>query len=419
MDATAKRARYAAVILAAGYSSRMGAFKPLLKLGGKPAVRILIDTAREAGLDPVVVITGHGREQLEAALYKIEQQDAAVHVLYNESYDEGMFSSICKGLSSLQAMAEAGAEASGESPAGCFVLPVDCPLTGEETLTAMIDAMEAAGRRGDFAVPTYEGKKGHPLYVPAGRWAEILADDGAGGLNTITYRYQETMLRVPVAREGAVMDMDTWEDYEALQAYLTHGSGPSLQELAAGRRFFLVRHGQIRQHAEPIFLGRTDVPLSEEGEKQAALAAEQLQREDLQAACVYTSPLLRAARTADAIAEKTGLPVTAEPGFAEMSLGPWDGKPIRQIREESPEAYEARGRDLFAFKTGRGSESFYDLQYRVVRAMKEILWKDPSRDLLIVAHKGTLRVLENNILDKRVEDSWESLSPGEFRCIEP
>ena len=51
--------------------------------------------------------------------------------------------------------------------------------------------------------------------------------------------------------------------------------------------------------------------------------------------------------------------------------------------------------------------------------MKEILRKDPSRDLLIVAHKGTLRVLENNILGKRVEDSWESLSPGEFRCIEP
>ena len=149
------------------------------------------------------------------------------------------------------------------------------------------------------------------------------------------------------------------------------------------------------------------------------MAAEQLQREDLQAACIYTSPLLRAAKTAQTIAEATGLPVTAEAGFAEMSLGPWDGKPIRQIREESPEAYEARGRDLFAFKTGRGSESFYDLQYRVVRAMKEILRKDPSRDLLIVAHKGTLRVLENNILGKWVEDSWESLSPGEFRCIEP
>lgn len=415
MGATAKRAQYAAVILAAGYSSRMGAFKPLLKLGGKPAVRILIDTAREAGLDPVVVITGHEREQLEAALYKIEQQDKAVRLVYNESYDQGMFSSICKGLSSLQEMAETG----GESPAGCFVLPVDCPLTGEETLTAMIDAMEAAGRQGDFAVPTYEGKKGHPLYVPARRWAEILADDGAGGLNTITYRYQETMLRVPVAREGAVMDMDTWEDYETLQAYLVHGSGPSLQELAAGRRFFLVRHGQIRQHAEPIFLGRTDVPLSEEGEKQAAHAAEQLRLEDLQAACIYASPLLRAAKTAETIAEATGLPVTAEAGFAEMSLGPWDGKPIRQIREESPEAYEARGRDLFAFKTGRGSESFYDLQYRVVRAMKEILRKDASRDLLIVAHKGTLRVLENNILGKRVEDFWESLSPGEFRCIEP
>lgn len=416
----AETGRYAAIILAAGYSSRMGAFKPLLPLGGKPAVQILIETARAAGLSPVVVVTGHNREELEHAVHAA---DAGVCTVYNEHYPEGMFSSICKGLSFLQEESRAGeaggaaGSAEGIVPAGCFVMPVDCPLTGAESLSTMLAAIEDRQAQDTFAVPTYEGKKGHPLYVPACRWEEILRHDGAGGLNAVTYRYQDTMLRIPVSREGAVMDMDTWEDYEALQAYLENGSGPSLAEMAKGRRFFLVRHGQIRQHEEPIFLGRTDVPLGEEGLRQAEEAARELALRPMQISCVYTSPLSRAVQTAGAIAAAIGKETETVAGFSEMSLGPWDGRYIREIREEEPAAFEARGRDLFAFKTGPGSENFFDLQYRAVRALKKILQEDPALDLMIVAHKGTLRVLENNLLGKRAEDPWQTIETGGWRLL--
>ena len=73
---------------------------------------------------------------------------------------------------------------------------------------------------------------------------------------------------------------------------------------------------------------------------------------------------------------------------------------------------------MWTYKKGNGSENFYDLQYRVVKALIKILEKDNSRDVIIVAHKGVLRVIENNLKAGDVSDPWEAMSNGEVRVVE-
>ena len=105
-------------------------------------------------------------------------------------------------------------------------------------------------------------------------------------------------------------------------------------------------------------------------------------------------------------------------GLREISLGAWDGHPIREIAEEYPEEYERRGKDIFAFKM-RGAESFYDMQYRVKAAFRNILRNDDAKDIIIIAHSGVIRALENNILGKQVDDAWEPVPKGGLKMLEP
>ena len=424
--------RFGAIILAAGLSSRMREFKPLLPVDGRPAIDGLIETAKAAGLRDITVVTGHNREALAETLARQNVREA-----YNEKYASGMFSSIQTGL--------AQARQSGKE--GYLLMPVDCPLISISVLRAVMDSAEGDA----FAVAVYEGKKGHPLYIPAGRIDEILQSDGQGGLSAITDRYADSMLRVETGEEGCILDMDTPEGYEDIRKFVAKGfAREKLELLTARKRIILVRHGETRQHEEPMFIGQYDVPLSEEGRAQAVRAGQEIARlmaEDVEAEMlgmdkfgkepmpaierIYASDLTRAKETADIIAgeinsafpqlaEMTGGPVKVhcDAGLREISLGAWDGHPVREIAVQYPEEYERRGRDIFSFKM-RGAESFYDMQYRVLNALRSILRNDDAKDIIIIAHSGVIRALENNILGLRVNDAWEPVEKGGLRMLEP
>lgn len=397
---------FGTVILAAGFSSRMGTFKPLLELGGQPIIERLLGVLVAAGIKRknIVVVTGHNREALSPAVKKYKVRKA-----FNPRYDQGMFTSI-----------QTGASAMADGLDGFFIMPVDCPLISPKVLKQLMESFESD----KFSVACYRGKKGHPLLVPEKFRQEIIDHDGKNGLKAITDRDFSLMKRLETGFEGVVMDMDTPESYEELQNYLAGGcKSEDLQQLAAGRRFILIRHGQIKQHKEKIFLGQTDVPLSDKGREQAAEAAKQLAgilTESCGTDRIYTSDLLRTSQTAEAI--KTHNPwikeVIPETGFREMDLGPWDGKFISEIRETMPEEYEKRGQNLMIYKMGHGSENFFDLQYRVIKTLCRILKEDRCSDIMIAAHSGVLRVIENNLMGKDVSDSWEKLNNGEIRVIE-
>src|SRR6266496_4207327 len=121
---TRARPTFAALILAAGYSSRMGQFKPRLPLGNCSAVERVIDGFQAAGIRDVIVVTGHRAQELTAVL-----RSRRVRCVFNAQYHDGMYSSIVTGLRAIPPGTNA-----------CFVLPADVPLVRSSTIEALLAA---------------------------------------------------------------------------------------------------------------------------------------------------------------------------------------------------------------------------------------------------------------------------------------
>lgn len=416
-----------AVIMAAGYSSRMGKFKPLLPVGGIPALERLADSIKAAGIKNIAIVTGYNREALQPVISRICDGDTLAVEAYNPDFDNGMFTSIQTGI-------RTAGKVFGESE-GFFLIPVDCPLINSKVITTIETEVRSqiAEQNDYFAVPVYEGKKGHPLYVPVCYAEEICSWNGPGGLKGITDKYWDKMMRIPVDDEGCLLDMDTPQSYDELERFLAAGcKREDIADLAAGRRIVLVRHGQTQQHDQKMFIGQYDVPLNSEGQEQIKKTAQALSEMGLKPERIYCSDLSRAVTSAELIADELyrddcdEAEVSTPDGYRlcplkelrEINLGAWDGQPVRTIKERFPEEYERRGKDIFVFKTGNKSENFYDLQYRAVKAMRKILTEDRSRDVVVVTHSGVVRSLENNLKGLRVDDEWKSVPKGDFVVIE-
>lgn len=394
----------AAILLTAGFSSRMGAFKPLLPMGEITALERVLITLNEAGLDPVIAVTGYRRESLLPILSK-----HGVLECFNPAFAQGMFSSVQAGTGCFRKNKSSGSSGSPGAPEGFFLVPVDCPLIPVTVYKAMLTQRDLHPDK--MIVPCYRGKKGHPLYIPAAFADEILACDGKEGMKGITDKDQDRLVRLEVPDEAVVMDMDTREAYLELLEYM-EDKGRDSRPLAR-RRLFLVRHGQIRQHEEPILLGQTDVPLSELGKIQAEEAAAALRRHAAAISSIYTSDLQRAHDTAEIIAgalsadSAAGRPdVTPMKEFREMALGSIDGMYVSQFKKQYPAEYERRGSNRLIYKTGNESENFYDLQYRVMKKLKRLA-AETAGDLVLVTHGGVIRVILSNLLGIPLEEALD------------
>jgi len=184
-----------AVVTAAGMSSRMNAFKPMLEIGCESAVRRIILTLKQAGAKPVVLITGNSAELLEKHV-----EDLGVVCLRNARYAETqMFDSAKIGLSYL----------SGKCARILFT-PVDIPLFTLKTVKKLLETDASV------AVPFCGGHEGHPLLLSAEAAEKILAYSGEGGLAGAIESGGLKKLCVSVEDEGVLYDMDTRQDYERL-----------------------------------------------------------------------------------------------------------------------------------------------------------------------------------------------------------
>lgn len=398
------------LILAAGYSSRMGAFKPLLPIGDLTAIQRISSTFRNAGILTVIGVTGFQRELLTSCF-----EPEGITEVYNPDFEKGMFTSIKAGIT--KAIADPR-----ESLDGFLLLPVDCPLVPPEVMEQILRKHEEEPEA--FIVPCYMGKKGHPLFIPAKYAEEILTYEGEGGLKAVINRYEDKLIRLDTGTEAVVLDMDTPEGYEEIlnfyrkqTAETGREEGPDLKEILAGRRLFLIRHGETRQHREKIFLGQTDVPLSERGRVQASDAAEELIRYRAATNRIYTSDLSRAAETAEIVRAKLNLiEVLPVQNLREISLGEWDGRFISEIREKYPEEYQKRGEDLLTYKFGNDSENYFDLQYRTMKGFRSILRREweagDQRDIIIVSHSGVINVILSNLHKTKLEDEIKNRMPN-------
>ena len=183
--------------------------------------------------------------------------------------------------------------------------------------------------------------------------------------------------------------MDTPEAYERLISIDKNFSNAGVFKAAEGRRFILIRHGRTVRHREKIFMGQYDPPLDEAGISQAIGASEEVKKYAPETDRLYTSDLKRAFHTAELIAQRLGITeIYSRPGLREISLGAWDGRYISDIKNTYPDEYEKRGRNLLIYKPDDEAENFYDLQYRVLDCVSDILRRDENRDIIIVTHSG-------------------------------
>jgi molybdenum cofactor cytidylyltransferase len=196
-DTTQPRPRIAVIILAAGRSRRMGRAKALLPLDGKPLLAHVIDTAVAAEeLGPVVVVTGHEPGALEPILVP-----RSVRAVHNENFEQGgMLSSVQAGVAAVAGEADAA-----------FVMLADQPLVRVATLRTMASAYRA--RRPRVIVPTYGGKRGHPVLMCGRGFVEILALTGDATLKTYTAAQAERTLELPADDAAVLDDLDTPADY--------------------------------------------------------------------------------------------------------------------------------------------------------------------------------------------------------------
>lgn len=154
------------------------------------------------------------------------------------------------------------------------------------------------------------------------------------------------------------------------------------------RRIWFVRHGR----PEPIdgrkrCISRTDLPLSDEGRRQAAEAADDLAGRGITA--VYASPLTRCRDTASAIAGRLNLTVTPVDDLLEVAAGDWEGLPFDEIRQRWSGLYARRGEHIGTVAPP-GGESFVEAGKRLDRALADILAQSRG-DIAVVTHGGVLR----------------------------
>lgn len=190
--------KIAAVILAGGLSSRAPGFKPMLPLGSGTLIEAVINVFVSAGIDDVVVVTGHRASELAPLLDRLRVR----HVL-NERYEEGMFSSVVAGVKSLRPETDA-----------FFLLPADTPLVRSHTITALRKAY--ARTAADVIYPVFQHHRGHPPLISAQCCEAILAWDRPQGLRSLLERYESTAKDVDVMDEGILIDLDTAEDYQRI-----------------------------------------------------------------------------------------------------------------------------------------------------------------------------------------------------------
>ncbi len=185
----------AALIVAAGMSSRMGDFKPMLNIGSISIAQRIVANFHQAGVDRIVMITGYNATTLERHL-----AGNGIIFLRNEKYESTqMFDSAKIGLQYLRDKCER-----------ILFTPVDIPLFTSTTVRALLDS------GAELACPVCDGLQGHPIMIASPLVDGILSDSGEGGLKGALERCGAGMQEIAVEDAGVLHDADTPEDYRTL-----------------------------------------------------------------------------------------------------------------------------------------------------------------------------------------------------------
>lgn len=186
-----------AVILAAGLSTRMRQFKPLLPFAEGTVIEQAIHNIHSSGITHIKVVTGYQSAEIVQAVSKLN-----VDCIFNANYSQGMFSSVIAGLQSFDVSIE-----------GILLLPGDMPLVKRHTIRRVIRAYYKSGA--DVAYPVFEGQRGHPPLISNRCFPAILKGGQNETLRSILSGFEQAAAEVEVIDKGILIDVDTPAEYQA------------------------------------------------------------------------------------------------------------------------------------------------------------------------------------------------------------
>lgn len=199
----------AAILLAAGRSRRMGAFKPLLPFGNSTVIKSCLTHLRGADVSQIAVVLGHRADEVRAHL-----NDSDVTFAINSDPESEMSVSIARGLEQISPAANA-----------LLIALVDHPAVNSGTMRAI----SAEWQRGSKLVqPEHNGRGGHPVLIDLSFRNELLSLDPEKGLRSFFEAHRGEVRRLPVESPFVARDMDTWEDYLQLH-FDVFGRSPKVE----------------------------------------------------------------------------------------------------------------------------------------------------------------------------------------------
>jgi len=192
-----------AIILAAGRSQRMGAFKPLLPFGPTTVIETCIENLRAGGVETIVVVLG---QDLRAEELKKRLKNTGVSFAVNPDSNSEMSASIACGARNLP-----------EETRAVIINPVDHAAVPGEVIETLISEWKKGAR---VVKPTWNESGGHPVLIDLSFRDELLSLDPNSGLKAFFSVHQQQVSRVPVDSNYIARDMDTWDDYHAMHMEL-------------------------------------------------------------------------------------------------------------------------------------------------------------------------------------------------------
>ncbi len=181
----------AAAILAAGESRRMGRPKALLPYRGTTFLEHLIDVVRHPGIGILRIVLGAGADEI---LSHTQIDHGAV--IINPEWEKGQLSSIRAALKSLRP----------RSTEGLLICPVDQPLISAALVATLIERFDSSGK--GVVLPTYKGKRGHPVIFRSSLYEELVAAPDDVGARAVVWAHAQDMLEVPTEEEGCILNLN-------------------------------------------------------------------------------------------------------------------------------------------------------------------------------------------------------------------
>jgi broad specificity phosphatase PhoE len=166
----------------------------------------------------------------------------------------------------------------------------------------------------------------------------------------------------------------------------------------------LIRHGETDWNVVRRFQGLSDIPLNATGRLQAGFAKNGLQ--DIELDAIYTSPLQRAAETAEIIRGDRAIPVYPVQGLREMGIGEWEGLLVSEIDERYPGQYDLWRKAPTQIRL-KGGEPYTETQKRAWKTFWEIVKKHEGKTVLIVSHMMCISSILLTVAGLPLDDIWQ------------